>query len=363
MISVRVVLIVLAVAMTLYFAVRGLWGIDEAENPWLIVAAMGLYLVATVLCLFWEGTRTRVDPLETPGDGASRLRVERLPAWTAALAILVAVIVPNAVAYAVGPYSRTDAFATWYVGGVGVVMTIVMVRRRPWVAWTGIVVLTLASMAWMGPLPALSLGVVGSVMWVVVAQLLRWSLDRAARDTVRLAQLQRAASGWQAAQLVRQRERRVRVQRALAVAGPVLTRVIATGGELSAEDRLEARLAEGELRDELRGPRLLDDDVRSELARARRRGASVTMLDEGGLEGLGEEDLAIIRTQLAETLRSATSERLYIRTSPHESIAVTVVGRSAASDEGAARGLSDEDTVDLWREIPHPRSDPSDAPR
>ena len=194
------------------------------------------------------------------------------------------------------------------------------------------------------------LGLVGSVVWVASAQLLLRSMDRAARDTARLAQLQRAASAWQASQVGRQRERRVQVQQALAVAGPVLARTVSSGGELSADDRLEARLAEGRLRDEMRGPRLLDDDVRTELERARRRGANVTVLDEGGLDGLDEESLAIIRAQLADTLRSASSDRLYIRTSPHETVAVTVVGRSAA---GA--GWSDEDAVDLWREIAHPR--------
>ncbi len=59
--------------------------------------------------------------------------------------------------------------------------------------------------------------------------------------------------------------------------------------------------------------------------------------------------LAIIRGELAETLRTARSDRLYIRTSPDERVAVTVVGRSAAGP-----GLSDEDAVDLWREIGHP---------
>ena len=76
----------------------------------------------------------------------------------------------------------------------------------------------------------------------------------------------------------------------------------------------------------------------------------MTVLDEGGLDRVDEVTLSVIRGQLAETLREATSERLYVRTSPHESVAVTVVGRS-----GAGAALSDEDAVDLWREIAHPR--------
>lgn len=344
--SVRNILAALALAFTVYLAVRALAITEDVPYPGVSYAAFALYLVTTCICIYWDrawmrGSRGR-------SDAAPHAPSSRLPVWVAALALTTAVLVPGAIAYAVGPDWRTATFATWYLGGIGALMVIVTVRGRPWVAWAGIAILAVESMVWMGPVNALTLGLVGSVVWVVVAHLLRFSLDRAARDTAQLAQLQRAASAWQASQLVRQRERRVQVQRALAVAGPVLARAVATGGRLDEDDRLEARLAEGRLRDELRGPRLLDDDVRVELDRARRRGAAVTVLDEGGLDGLAEDTLTAIRSQLAETLRSAASDRLYIRTSPHESVAVTVVGRS-----GSDQGLSDEDAVDLWREIPH----------
>jgi hypothetical protein len=306
-----------------------------------------MYLATTWLCIFWDPAPSTSAQAEHIGD-AHRTR-GRLPVPAQILALAAAVIVPNAISFAVGPESVTSGFATWYLGGIGALMTIVMVRRRPWTAWAGIVILTVSSMVWMGPAAALALGLVGSIVWVTCAQLLVRSLDRAARDTSRLAQLQRAASAWQASQVGRQRERRVQVQQALAVAGPVLTRTVATGGRLTDDDRLEARLAEGRLRDEMRGPRLLDDEVRGELERARRRGANVTVLDEGGLEGLDEATLAIIRAQLAEALRSASSDRLYIRTSPDARVAVTVVGRSPS-----VGGPSEEDGVDLWREIPHP---------
>lgn len=346
MISVKNVLIVLGVAFTAYLAARGLWWTAPVPQPLVVVATLGLYLATTWLCIFWEpaaapkGEQSASDGIRGPAP---------LPALAQVFALACAVIVPSAISFAVGPASRTASFATWYLGGIGALMTIVMVRRRPWTAWSGIVLLAIASMVWMGPLDALALGLVGSVVWVTCAQLLVRSIDRAARDTSRLTRLQRVASGWQASQVVRQRERRVQVQRALAVAGPVLTRTVARAGMLDDDDRLEARLAEGRLRDEMRGPRLLDDDVRAELERARRRGANVTVLDEGGLDEVDDDTLAVIRAQLAETLRSATSDRLYIRTSPDERIAVTVVGRSLS-----VGGPSDEDAVDLWREIPHP---------
>ncbi|MFB8386154.1 hypothetical protein ACFC3F_03330 [Microbacterium sp. NPDC055910] len=341
---VRNILSALAVAFTAYIAARALALTEPVPFPLVLVTVVALYLVTTWLCIYWYPVRSRTATTDAAGRGGTA----RLPVWAAVLALATTAIVPTAIAIGVGDGNRTATFATWYLGGLGALMVIVMVRRRPWVAWSGIAILGIGSVAWMGAGPALALGLVGSVVWVIVAHLVRFSLDRAAHDTTQLAQLQRAASAWQASQVVRQRERRVQVQRALAVAGPVLTRVVSTRGRLDEDDRLEARLAEGRLRDELRGPRLLDDDVRAELERARRRGAVVTVLDEGGLDGLDEEALGVIRAQLAETLRSAASDRLYIRTSPHESIAVTVVGRSTSE-----HGLSDEDGVDLWSEIPH----------
>jgi hypothetical protein len=350
MISVRRIIVGIGIAFTAYLAARGLWWTAPVEQPLVIIAALSLYLVTTWLCIFWEPRRTSVpsssDGASLPLIGGSRTA---LPRWAGVMALASAFIVPSAIAVAVGPDDRTEPFATWYLGGIGALMTIVMVRRRPWLAWIGIAALAVASIAWMGLLPALSLGLVGSIVWVAATQLMLLSIDRAARDTAQLAQLQRAASAWQASQTGRQRERRIQVQRALAVAGPVLTRTVSSGGSLDEDERTQARLAEGRLRDEMRGPRLLDDAVHAELERARRRGTNVTVLDEGGLDGLDEATLAIIRTELAETLRAARSDRLYIRTSPDERVAVTVVGRSAS---GA--GMSDEDAVDLWREIGHP---------
>lgn len=349
MTSVKNVLVALGVAFTAYLAARGLWWTEPVPYPLAVVAGLGLYLTTTWICIFWEPPRHEAAAEEGAVEASVKRTQQRLPVPAQMLALASAAIVPSAISIAVGEESRTAPFATWYLGGIGALMTIVMVRRRPWTAWTGIAMLALASMLWMGWASALALGLVGSIVWVTCAQLLVLSMDRAARDTGRLAQLQRAASAWQASQAMRQRERRVQVQEALAVAGPVLTRTVATGGRLNEDDRLEARLAEGRLRDEMRGPRLLDDDVRSELERARRRGANVTVLDEGGLEGLDETTLSIIRAQLAEALRSASSDRLYIRTSPDARIAVTVVGRSPS-----VGGPSEEDGVDLWREIPHP---------
>lgn len=349
MISVRQILVGLALAFTAYLAARGMWWTDTVPQPLVLIAALGLYLVTTWLCIFWDPRRADTPDAESEEEAPRGSGRTRLPSWAGALAVACAVLVPSAIAIAVDPAARTASYATWYLGGIGALMVIVMVRRRTWLAWIGTALLALSSMVWMGPLNALALGLVGSTLWVGATQMMLRSIDRAARDTTQLAQLQRAASAWQASHSGRQRERRIQVQRALAVAGPILTRTVSSRGNLDDEERTQARLAEGRLRDEMRGPRLLDDAVHAELERARRRGTTVTVLDEGGLDGLDEAALALIRSQLAETLRTAGSDRLYIRTSPDARVAVTVVGRSATGP-----GLSDEDAVDLWREIAHP---------
>lgn len=337
--SVRVIVSAIALAFTAYLAARGFWWTGPVDRPWVVFLALPFYLVVTWLWIFW-GIRTPAAGRATPSRGA------RLPAWGSVLALAVAVIVPNAIMWAIPAEGRHQPYATWVIGGVGALMTIVMVRRRPWVAWIGLALTAVSVALWMGPITALSLGLPGSTLWVAAAQLLMVALDRAARDTGQLAELQQAASAWQAAQSGRQRERRIQVQRALQTAGPILARTIETGGHLRPEERIEARLAEGRLRDELRGPRLLDDVVRAELESVRRRGIAVTMFDEGGLDGLDEAALRAIRAELAETLRGAASTRLIIRTAPHERVAITVVGRTGTGDT-----LSDEDSVDLWREI------------
>ncbi|MDE0547336.1 hypothetical protein [Microbacterium sp. C7(2022)] len=346
MISVRNVLIALGLAFSVYLAVRGLWWTEQPALPWLSLCALALYLTTVLMCILW--TPRTAPTLSRDGRPISP---DRLPLTAQVMALGSAAVVPSAVEIAAGPDLRAASFATWYLGGIGALMVVVMIRHRPATAWTGIGLLAVSSIAWLGLTRAFALGLLGSMVWVLVAQLLVRSIDRAARDTDRLTQLQRAATAWQTTHVVRQRERRVQVQRALAVAGPVLSRTVANGGNLDEADRLEARVAEGRLRDEMRGPRLIDDAVQAELEKARRRGATVTVLDEGGLDGLDDASLRAIRGQLATVLQRATSDRLYIRTSTNPAVAVTVVGRS-----GASAGLSDEDSVDLWHEIPHATS-------
>lgn len=327
--SVRSVATSLAIGFAVYFAARAVWWIVQPVNPLLMVGAILLYLIVVVTTML----------LETTADAA-------MPRWWALVAVITSVAIPIMVSASLLPLHRTAPFATWYIGAVGLLSVVCIVRRRPIEGWIVLGVLAILSGTYLGPLMALELGLVGSIMWTVVAQLLVLFWDRAVRDTERLADIQQAVSAWHATQLVRQRERRVRVKYALGTAGPVLTRTVASHGRLTSGERLEARLAEGRLRDELRGASLLNDAVRDAIQAARLRGIAVTVFDEGGLDELDEDRRVEIRDELAGVLSRAEAGRVIIRAARDAHTALTVVGRSGA---GAS---ADEDSVELWHEIP-----------
>lgn len=325
--TVRSVATSLAVGFAVYFAARAVWWIVQPTAPWLMVLAILLYMGVVITAILLES-----------GDSS------QMPQWWGVVAVLASAAIPSLVSLSLERIHWTEPFATWYIGALGLLGVVCVVRRRFVAGWLVLAVLIVSSSLHLGVFVALELGLVGSIVWMVVAQLLVWFWDRAVHDTERLAGIQQAVSAWHATQLVRQRERRVRVQYALATAGPVLSRTVAAHGVLTDDERLQARLAEGRLRDELRGASLLNDAVREAIADARRRGVAVTVFDEGGLDELDEQRRAEIRDELAAVLTSADSERVIIRAARDERIAVTVVGRSG--------GSSDEDSVGLWREIP-----------
>ena len=330
--TVRIVATGLALVFACYFSARALWWTSPPPRPLLVLLAVLIYLVSFAVIAI---------------VGAAR--AVKMPRWAAALALASAIAIPQLSNLGLDPAALRAPYATWYIGSVGLIGVVCIVRRRPLAGWLVLLLLTIASTLWIGILDSLGLGLVGSTVWMVIAQLLVAFWRRAVRDTDRLAGIQQAASAWQATQIVRQRERRERVQYALAVAGPILARVIATRGDLSVEERQEAHLSEGRLRDEIRGGELLNERARAAIETARARGATVTVFDDGGLEGLDEQTKGLIREELADVLVDSSSARLIIRAPRDARIAVTVVGRSAAGES------SDEDSVELWHEIPRSR--------
>jgi hypothetical protein len=205
---------------------------------------------------------------------------------------------------------------------------------------------------WAGPISLGTLGVIGSIVWVAIAHMLTSALAAAARETRRYAQAEREAAAWQAAQDAHLFEGRMRLAQTNRIAAPMLRRIADRGGHLTAEQRQECRLLEAAIRDEIRGRMLLTDAVRTEVQRARERGALVTLLDEGGIDDLDEPSRDRVLSRLAEAVAASTADRIIARTAAEGSpVAVTVVGLREP-EQGTHSENTDELEVEFWLEIP-----------
>lgn len=341
----RRLVLALGVLFSGYHVVLALYSLAIPDDVAPVIAALVIYGAATVLSLWRQGP---------------------LPLWIAALDVAVSAIVVLMVSDELDPAAPGgNGYATWYVAAVGTLMTIVAARRRYAFAWAGIAVLVLHTVLWAGPGSLAALGVIGSVAWVAVAQLLSRSVDKAARDTQRFALAEREAAEWQAAQEAHLNERQFRLGQTSAMSVPMLRVIRASGGELTEEQREECLHLEGAIRDEIRGRRLLNDNVRREVSVARHRGAVVNLYDEGGLDDLDGEQRDRILDRLADAIAGSRADRIIARTVPGSTdVAVTVVGLTE-SDDALARALGQdpEDEVELWLEIPREASATAAADR
>jgi hypothetical protein len=303
-----------------------------------IIVALALYAVTTLLVLL---------PDKRP----------QMPIWMAAFAVAVAVALPLLVtSVLIKDFPGGYGYATWYVAAVGTLMTIVSTRRRPGFAWIGIGFLAAQTIVWGGPGALPGIGVVGSAAWVGVSHILTNTLSKAARDSRRFASAEREATEWQAAQEAHLNERQFRLIQTSAMALPMLRVIQHTHGDLTDAQRAECLHLEGAIRDEIRGRKLLNDAVREQVMAARRRGTTVTLLDEGGIDDILEPELDRILNRLAVALRDTTADKVIARTVPEGSeVAVTVVGLNTFDDGSASllgRESLEEDEVALWLEIP-----------
>jgi hypothetical protein len=240
-------------------------------------------------------------------------------------------------------------------------MAITSTRRRHFFAWVGVGFLVIQTVVWSGPIALIDIGVVGSVSWVVISHVLSRSIAKATKDARRFAYAEREAADWQAAQEAHVFERQFRLGQTSSMALPMLRRIERSGGELTEQERQECLFLEGAIRDEIRGRNLLNDAVREQVMIARRRGAIVTLLDEGGMDGIVGLGRERVLNELAAALRGSQADKIIVRTSPSSSdTAVTVVGLRSSGEEDNPLGPQDSDDddegdeIDLWLEIAKP---------
>lgn len=337
----RYLIVGMAGLFSAYHLVLATYTLDIPRHTAPIFVAMALYAAATIISLLPWG------PV-------------RMPIWMAAFnfAIVIAITLLVANELDFGRPGGTG-YASWYVAASGTLMTITSTRGRHTFAWLGIgflVVHTVVGVGAVGPAGIFSLGIVGSASWVAVSHVLSTALAKASKDAQRFALAEREATDWQAAQEAHVHERQFRLGQTSAMALTMLRQIQESGGNLTDEQRRECAYLESAIRDEIRGRKLLNDAVRDEVMSARRRGATVTLLDEGGIDDLSDAELERVLNRLALAIHETNADKVIARTVPEGSdVAVTVVGlRSVADGESVALGQDslEDDEVDLWLEIP-----------
>lgn len=342
----RPLLVALATGFSTYHVILGVSAILMGQYPQhveRVIVALVLFAVVTILSV-------------TVGRGVE------MPVWLAGLNVGVGLSITLLVASAVPLDGTPDlGYATWYVAAVGTLLTVTAVRRHTTYAWFGLGLLVTQTILWAGPIGLTRFGVLGDILWVGIAHVFTRALARATVDVRQFARAEREAVEWQAAQDAHHFERQVRLTQTSRMAVPMLRRIAEVGGELDEDDRHECRVLEQSIRDEIRGRRLLNDRVRDQVIAARRRGASVQVLDDGGVDDIDAELLDPVLDRVADALSRVRSDRIIIRTAPRGSAkAVTVVGLSSGTSAASALGIEDEDEdVDLWLELDRPAGAPA----
>ena len=322
-----------AALFALYLIVLGAYAIDIPTHRGPVIAALVLFAVATVVSLLPVGP-------------------SRMPIWMAAFNLGTVLAMALAVSSTLDPGAGGFGYATWYVPASGVLLTITSTRRRYGFAWAGAVLLVAHTVAWAGPGALVFLGVVPSVAWVAISHLISVGMAKASQDAQRFSLAEREATEWQALQEAHVHERQFRLGQTNSMALSMLREIERSGGELTEAQRAECLHLEGAIRDEIRGRSLLNEAVRREVMVARRRGAKVTLLDEGGIDDLDGQQLSRVLNAVADAIALSSADKVIARTVPDDpETAVTVLGLKSVS-RGTDVDDSENDEVEFWLEVP-----------
>lgn len=127
-------------------------------------------------------------------------------------------------------------------------------------------------------------------------------------------------------------ERQRQLNRLDRVARPILER-IAEGAELTTAEREECRLLEAELRDGLRAPQLVTDELSGAARGARSRGVEVVLLDDGGFAGVPQWVRQRVIDSAARELDAANTGSVTVRVLPlGRRVLATVLAHSPRHD-------------------------------
>lgn len=251
----------------------------------------------------------------------------RMPMWLAANNLIVTIVIPWLVLseFPIENYSANGSYATWFIGGLGSLMAVTMLRRQALFAWVGLGVMELEVIRWGGPGVIATSGLIGALLLVSVC----FAVSRGLENTSRLTQEYLTKASQVAAKTATNTAARTERQRFLlsgfAAALPMLETIVARDGNLDEVEKREVRLVQAKLTDEIRGRKLLNPAVQVAAREARLRGVEVTIIDEGGIDDVGEQERHELLTSVAEAIGSTVSGKIHIRAPKGESYRINIV--------------------------------------
>lgn len=296
---------VIGVLFSLFHAILGISTLGSYPNKALAIFAISIYLVSVLATIvLYRGVK--------------------LPIAQALFNLVVASLVPLLINDQLNP-AEADSYTTWYVIGIATLMAGTAVRQQRFIAWLGTGVMVVQVITWAGFVAGWQTGLAGATMLVFAGHTISAGIEKASRDTIAYTQQALEIEKEQVANAAASLERRTLLESALRGARPMLDLIQSQNGKLSESQKLEAKLLEASLRDEIRGRGLMTDSIRDAARSARLRGIEVIILDEGGLDQVEESNRSEILSQIAKSIDQVDSGRVTLRSPKAEAWKVTLV--------------------------------------
>ena len=286
-------------------------GFDRYSNEMLAAIAILFFVAAALFSVFYYRTR-------------------KMPVLLAGVNLSVAVIIPLLIQRSI-QLASVDSQSSWYVSGVGALLAITAIRGQQPFSWIGASVLSAQVLVWGGVGALFNTGLAGALALVFAANALSYALARIEFETKSYLDRTIEAEAAAAIESAVLAERSRRMTGTLRLSYPLLEKI--TRGQIDEDLRLEAKLLEAELRDGIRGRDLIDANLQEAIRAARLRGIDVTVLDDGGLVALPENDRATIRQRFSAELDQISSGRVTIRATRRGKINATFVASRPGTSE------------------------------
>ncbi len=301
----RIAVTSVAILFALFHAVLGALSWEQYDDVALLGVSIAIYLITLTLSVL--------------------LRSGLAMGWLLAVVAVVGAVGTAVTANAGIGEGQTGTYASWYVGGMGVLLGVVAVRGQAIFAWIAAILVTLVVVGEAGVTGILTSGVVGMVVLIAAGQGTARALSRADRELAELQASEKASQIAITSSESSARERRNRLQNVLSLALPALKQISAKSGKLKESERAALVNLEANLRDEIRGRLLVNDEIRDAVTAARDRGIQVLLLDEGGLEALTENERNHVLAKVAAGINSVKAGKVTVRSPRGESFVITVV--------------------------------------